>query len=93
MNEYAYKMEGLDKDWTFLKSNRKVYYTKLAPGNYIFKVKGSNSSGVWNNTGSQTLIYEFILPGGKASGPIFYMPMIFAGIAYLLIKNYLQPGS
>ncbi len=49
MNEYAYKMEGLDKEWTFLKSNRKVYYTKLAPGNYIFRVKGSNSSGVWNN--------------------------------------------
>ena len=48
MNEYAYKMEGLDKDWTFLKKNRKVYYTKLPPGNYTFKVKGSNSSGIWN---------------------------------------------
>ena len=48
MNEYSYKMEGLDKDWTFLKKNRKVYYTKLPPGNYTFKVKGSNSSGVWN---------------------------------------------
>ncbi len=48
MNEYAYKMEGLDKEWTFLKKNRKVYYTKLAPGHYTFKVKGSNSSGVWN---------------------------------------------
>src|SRR5207344_2857352 len=27
--EFAYKMEGLDKDWTYIKSNRKVYFTNL----------------------------------------------------------------
>ena len=31
MNEYSYKMQGLDKDWNFLKKNRKVYFTKLPP--------------------------------------------------------------
>src|SRR5690606_37182687 len=47
MTEYAYLMEGLDKNWTYLKTNRKAYFTKLLPGIYIFKVKASNSSGIW----------------------------------------------
>lgn len=49
MNEYSYKMEGIDKDWIILKKNRRIFYTKLPPGKYTFRVKGSNSEGVWNN--------------------------------------------
>ena len=37
-NRYAYKMEGLDKDWTHLETNRKAYFTELNPGTYTFKV-------------------------------------------------------
>jgi ligand-binding sensor domain-containing protein/signal transduction histidine kinase/DNA-binding response OmpR family regulator len=89
MNEYAYKMEGLDKDWIFLKKNRKVYYTKLAPGNYIFKVKGSNSSGIWNQQEARLEIK--ISPPYWASiwAYIFYA-IVILGIAYLLIKSYLN---
>ncbi|MDO6432823.1 two-component regulator propeller domain-containing protein [Flavitalea sp. BT771] len=43
MSEYAYKMEGLDADWTYLKTNRKVYFTNLAPGDYTFRVKAAGS--------------------------------------------------
>jgi signal transduction histidine kinase/streptogramin lyase len=39
MSEYVYKMEGLDADWTYLKTNRKVYFTNLSPGVYTFTVK------------------------------------------------------
>jgi signal transduction histidine kinase len=35
---YVYKMEGLDKDWTHLETNRKAYFTELNPGTYTFKV-------------------------------------------------------
>ena len=45
MSEYAYKMEGLDKDWTYLKTNRKVYFTELTPGTYTFKVKAATANG------------------------------------------------
>ncbi|ACU02729.1 hybrid sensor histidine kinase/response regulator transcription factor [Pedobacter heparinus] len=48
MTEYTYTMEGLDQNWTYLKTNRKVYFTNLAPGTYTFKVKATNSSGIWN---------------------------------------------
>ncbi len=48
MTEYQYIMEGLDKEWTYLKTNRKVYFTDLSPGNYTFKVKASAGNGQWN---------------------------------------------
>ncbi|MFA6083899.1 two-component regulator propeller domain-containing protein [Mucilaginibacter sp.] len=48
MNGYAYKMDGIDKNWIQFKNNRKIYYTKLPAGNYVFNLKGSNSEGVWN---------------------------------------------
>ena len=43
MSEYVYKMEGLDADWTYLKTNRKVYFTNLSPGVYTFTVKTAGS--------------------------------------------------
>lgn len=87
MNEYAYKMEGLDRDWTYLKTNRKAYFTKLSPGKYIFKVKGSNSSGVWNEKEASLEIN--ILPPFWAS-TWAYVAYVFAGLglAFLLVRYY-----
>ncbi|UCH65412.1 MAG: sigma 54-interacting transcriptional regulator [Ignavibacterium sp.] len=48
-NAYAYKMDGLDEDWIYTNSEKRfASYTTLPPGHYTFKVKGSNSDGVWN---------------------------------------------
>ncbi len=48
-NKYAYKLEGFDKDWIKTDSSkRRATYTNLPPGDYRFKVKGSNSSGTWS---------------------------------------------
>lgn len=56
-NKYAYFMEGFDKDWTFTDANRRfVTYTNLDPGEYIFRVKGSNNDGVWNEEGAAVKI-------------------------------------
>ena len=53
-NRYAFKMEGLDENWVYTdSSNRRATYTKLEPGHYRFRVKGSNSAGVWNESGTQ----------------------------------------
>ncbi|HEY9048185.1 MAG TPA: two-component regulator propeller domain-containing protein [Ohtaekwangia sp.] len=48
-NNYAYMLEGFDKDWIYRNANiRFANYTNLEPGTYYFKVKASNSDGVWN---------------------------------------------
>jgi signal transduction histidine kinase/DNA-binding response OmpR family regulator len=55
-NQYAYKMEGFDKDWIFSGNMRYAAYTNLSPGEYLFRVKGSNNDGVWNETGASVII-------------------------------------
>jgi signal transduction histidine kinase/DNA-binding response OmpR family regulator len=50
-NQYAYKLEGLDKDWVYSGTRRFAAYPNLDPGEYVFRVKGSNNDGVWNEEG------------------------------------------
>ena len=48
-NQYAYYLEGFEKDWNYVGNNRTATYTNLAPGNYLFKVKSANADGSWSN--------------------------------------------
>ncbi len=50
-NQYAYMMEGVDKEWVYSGDRRFVTYTNLDQGTYTFKVKASNNDGVWNEEG------------------------------------------
>src|SRR6185437_6915488 len=47
MTEYRYKLVGIDNEWTSMKTNRKVYFTNLSPGKYLFKIMAS-INGQWN---------------------------------------------
>jgi signal transduction histidine kinase len=52
-SRYRYMLEGFDEDWTEVGSDRRfVTYTNLDPGEYTFRVVGSNSDGVWNEEGA-----------------------------------------
>ncbi|MBT3230070.1 MAG: response regulator [Candidatus Marinimicrobia bacterium] len=56
-NQYAYKMEGFNQDWIYTDaSNCIASYTNLDPGDYVFRVKGSNNDGVWNEEGTSLRI-------------------------------------
>lgn len=50
-NLYAYQMQGLDQDWVEAGSRRFASYTNVPPGDYVFRVKGTNSDGRWNERG------------------------------------------
>ncbi|MFZ0453631.1 MAG: two-component regulator propeller domain-containing protein [Ignavibacteriaceae bacterium] len=55
-NQYAYKLDGFDKDWNKVGNIRSASYTNLDPGEYVFRVKGSNNDGVWNDKGASISI-------------------------------------
>jgi PAS domain S-box-containing protein len=55
-NQYAYKLEGFDKDWIHAGTRRYATYTNLDGGTYTFRVKGSNNDGVWNEEGTSIKI-------------------------------------
>jgi signal transduction histidine kinase/ligand-binding sensor domain-containing protein len=50
---FRYRLEGHDNDWQEAVDRRQTTYTNLPPGNYRFRVKASNNSGVWNEEGAQ----------------------------------------
>lgn len=58
--KYAYKMEGFDKEWIQSGTRRFITYTNLNPGNYTFKVKSTNSDGIWNS--NETSLAVIITP-------------------------------
>ncbi|HMR41368.1 MAG TPA: two-component regulator propeller domain-containing protein [Ignavibacteria bacterium] len=77
-NQYAYKMEGFDKGWVLSGNRRFVTYTNLNPGEYIFRVKGSNNDGIWNEKGVSLKI--------KITPP-FWKTLWFKGIGLLAVAG------
>ncbi|MCJ8208633.1 response regulator [Mucilaginibacter sp. RS28] len=84
MTQYKYRMDGLDYKWTYLKTNRKAYFTELPPGNYTFIVKAANPDGTWNP--KETRLQINILPPIWQSklAYIIYAATILAIILFLI---------
>jgi two-component system sensor histidine kinase ChiS len=56
-NRYAYKLEGLTPDWLYTDArHRQASFSRLPPGRYVFRVKGSNSDGIWNEQATSLVI-------------------------------------
>jgi ligand-binding sensor domain-containing protein/two-component sensor histidine kinase len=50
-NEFRYMLENFDADWIENGTRNTATYTNLPPGDYVFRVQGSNSAGIWNRKG------------------------------------------
>lgn len=46
--EYAYKLEGQDKDWHIIHGENTITIRNIKPGNYNFCVKGKLKNGEWD---------------------------------------------
>jgi PAS domain S-box-containing protein len=55
-NQFAYMLDGFDKDWIYCGTRNYASYTNLNGGEYIFKVRGSNNDGLWNMEGTSIRI-------------------------------------
>jgi ligand-binding sensor domain-containing protein/signal transduction histidine kinase len=86
MTEYRYIMEGLDDDWTYLKSNRKVYFTSLKPGTYTFRVRAASNE--FSGREEKRLTIK-VLPPFWAT-PWAYLLYVLTGAAlfYYLVRTY-----
>jgi signal transduction histidine kinase/ligand-binding sensor domain-containing protein/DNA-binding response OmpR family regulator len=73
---YAYKLDGFDKEWIYSANQRIANYTNLSPGKYLFRVKSTNSDGVWTNN-ERTLAIE-LLPPFWATGWAYLIYAILA---------------
>lgn len=49
-NRYAYMMEGIADEWIDIGNRHFITFSNLPPGKYVFKVRGSNNDGIWNES-------------------------------------------
>lgn len=58
---YAYRLEGVDKDWVEVSSDKRIAtYTNLKGGSYTFRVRASRSDGTWGQ--NDTILILTIRP-------------------------------
>ncbi|MDW7690745.1 two-component regulator propeller domain-containing protein [Flammeovirgaceae bacterium SG7u.132] len=50
-NQYAYMLEGFEKNWNYIGENRQATYTNIGAGEYVFRAKAANNEGIWNENG------------------------------------------
>jgi signal transduction histidine kinase len=75
-NRFRYQLEGVDTDWVDAENRRVAYYNHLHPGQYRFRVMGSNDDGIWNAVQASI---AFVLQ------PVFYETSWFLGLCGLAL--------
>ena len=61
-NQYRYILDGFDHDWIENGTRNTATYTSLPPGDYVLRVQGANSAGVWNREGLSLAVKVFPPP-------------------------------
>lgn len=54
--KYAYMLEGFNKDWIYSDRQRSATFTNIDAGQYVFRVKATNSDGVWSKDEARVLV-------------------------------------
>jgi len=84
-NSYAYQMEGISDEWVDIGNRKFVPFSGLQPGEYTFRIKGSNNDGVWNNR-EISLRIIILPPWWKSISAYFIYLVLFILSIVLFIK-------
>lgn len=87
-NEYRYKLEGLDQNWTTNRGGTVANYSIQRPGQYLFRLRAANSEGIWNPTERTIEVTVHPPPWKSWWAYLLYGLLILAGIyaAYHFLK-------
>ena len=86
-NRYAYKMEGIDNDWNYTSDVHTASYAQLPPGDYLFRVRGSNNNGVWNQE-EATLSVRILPPWWRTVWAYLIYIIVVSGSFVLTLRAY-----
>ncbi len=83
---YAYKLDGVDKDWVVNSKQHQVTYAKLAAGTYVFHLKSTNSDGIWaNNERTLKVIVHPPFWASKIAYLLYFL--LFTGILFIVLRT------
>jgi len=87
-NQFAYRLEGFDKDWNYSGSVNHASYTNLPGGSYVFRVKAANNDGLWNEAGASVDFRIAVPPYWSLPAWALYLLMIAsAGYAIATLRS------
>ncbi|MFD1631403.1 hybrid sensor histidine kinase/response regulator transcription factor [Pseudopedobacter beijingensis] len=85
-NKYAYKLDGIDKQWNYLEKPT-ISFNNLSDGDYTLLFKGANNDGVWSN--ENVLKIKIYPPFWKSWWAyLIYIAVLFA-IAFVSIRYFI----
>ena len=84
--QYAYMLEGFEKDWNYVGKQRVATYTNLPQGDYVFKVRSTNSDGQWTDNVRSLSIK--VLPSFWET-PIAYFLYILFVLLFIVTAVYI----
>ena len=88
-DKYAYMLEGFNPDWLYAEgTQRRVTYTNLDPGPYVFKVKSLNADGIWSDV--KTMQINIAPPFWRTPLAYILYTLIIIGILFLARKIMLD---
>jgi len=86
LTKYRYKLDGSDLDWHYLSSNRRAYYTNIAPGKYTFIVAATNDENNWQNNETRLdIVIKAPLWRSNVAFTFYFMVLAAIVVTFLLI--------
>ncbi len=86
--QFAYKLEGLDKDWIYT-SEPVAIYNHLDGGHYVFRMKAANGFGVWNEKGIAVQFY-IVPPFWERAWFIVAVAILLCTIIVTLVRRRIK---
>lgn len=85
--QYAFKMDGFDKNWNNVGSQRKATYTNLPAGDYVFRVKETDE--LMHSNGYSSSIKIKILPPFYRTKTAYIFYLIVLVVTSLFLRKYI----
>jgi len=88
--KHQYMLDGFDNGWVNADNRtRKASYTNLDQGDYVFKVRASNSEGVWDPD-YISLRIKILPPFWKSTFAYFIYLTLFIGVLFYIRQRGIQ---
>ena len=88
-NQFRYKLEGYESDYSIYSKNEIITYTNLQPGNYKFYIQGISSEGIITNPE----VYSFKINPPWWQSKIFYLSEILFFLILLSVTLFLKKSG
>ncbi|TVR69989.1 MAG: hypothetical protein EA408_11975 [Marinilabiliales bacterium] len=83
-NRYSYTLEGLEDSWIYPGTRRVAGFNRVPPGTYMFRVRGSNNDGIWNEEGASFRIVV-VTPWWMSGYAYGFYGITVLGLIYIIV--------